>query len=97
MVMRQATTRAIFQLIPWLLLTPQSGFLKTFSIYIIPQLNPDGAKLYTRHNANNIDLNRDAMNLSEPESLVLNKAINRISPYLALNLTWPKNYIWCWE
>ena len=81
-----STTRAILQLIPWLLLTPQSGFLKTFSLYIIPQLNPDGAKLYTRHNANNIDLNRDAMNLSEPESLALNKAINRISPYLALNL-----------
>ena len=40
------TTRAIFQLIPWLLLTPQSVF-KNFSLYIIPQLNPDGAKLYT--------------------------------------------------
>ena len=81
-----STTRAIFKLIPWLLNTSQSEYLKTFSIYIIPQLNPDGAKLYTRHNANNIDLNRDAMTLSEPESVVLNKAIKRISPYLALNL-----------
>ena len=81
-----STTRAIFKLIPWLLNTSQSEYLKTFSIYIIPQLNPDGSKLYTRHNANNIDLNRDAMTLSEPESVVLNKAIKRISPYLALNL-----------
>ena len=81
-----STTRAILKLIPWLLLKSQTEFLKTFSFYIIPQLNPDGAKLYTRYNANNIDLNRDAMTLSEPESVVLNNAINRISPYLALNL-----------
>ena len=40
-----STTRAIFKLIPWLLNTSQSEYLKTFSIYIIPQLNPDGAKL----------------------------------------------------
>ena len=81
-----STTRAILKLIPWLLLKSQEEFLKTFSFYIIPQLNPDGAKLYTRYNANNIDLNRDAMTLSEPESVVLNNAINRISPYVALNL-----------
>lgn len=81
-----STTRAILKLIPWLLLKSQAEFLKTFSFYIIPQLNPDGAKLYTRYNANNIDLNRDAMSLSEPESVVLNNAINRISPYVALNL-----------
>lgn len=81
-----STTRAILKLIPWLLLKSQAAFLKTFSLYIIPQLNPDGAKLYTRHNANNVDLNRDAITLSEPESVALNNAINRISPYLALNL-----------
>ncbi len=81
-----STTRSILKLLPWLLHTSQSEYLKTFSLYIIPQLNPDGAKLYTRHNANNIDLNRDAITLSEPESLILNKAINRISPDLALNL-----------
>jgi len=81
-----STTRAIFKLIPWLIHKSQEEYLKTFSLYIIPQLNPDGAKLYTRFNANNIDLNRDAITLSEPESIVLNKAINRISPYLALNL-----------
>jgi murein tripeptide amidase MpaA len=31
--------------------------LKSFS-FTIPMLNPDGAKLYTRLNANQIDLNR---------------------------------------
>src|SRR5690606_19401977 len=34
-------------------------FLKTYTFYIFPILNPDGAKAYTRENGNGIDLNRD--------------------------------------
>ncbi len=33
-----------------------------FTLLCFPMLNPDGAKAYTRENANGIDLNRDAQN-----------------------------------
>jgi hypothetical protein len=49
-------------------------------------LNPDGAKLYTRENANKIDLNRDSQNLSQPESLVLRTAFENFKPDFCYNL-----------
>lgn len=61
-------------------------FLNTYSLYIIPILNPDGAKLYTRENANQIDLNRDAQNLSQSESRCLRKVFDNLQPELCLNL-----------
>jgi murein tripeptide amidase MpaA len=35
-------------------------------------LNPDGADMYTRLNANEVDLNRDSQNLTQPESAARN-------------------------
>jgi hypothetical protein len=49
-------------------------------------LNPDGAKAYTRENANSIDLNRDAQDLSQPESSVLRDAYERFQPQYCYNL-----------
>ena len=45
--------------------------LHTFTFYAIPILNPDGARLYTRENANKMDLNRDFLQFSQPESQLL--------------------------
>ena len=53
------------------------NFLNDFTLYVIPILNPDGASLYTRNNANNIDLNREAQDLSQNESRVFMNAFNR--------------------
>ncbi|MBK5214142.1 MAG: peptidase M14 [Flavobacteriaceae bacterium] len=61
-------------------------FLSKFSFYIFPILNPDGAKLYTRENANNVDLNRDAQNLSQKESQCLRSVFEKLQPSLCLNL-----------
>ncbi|MGI9548160.1 MAG: peptidase M14, partial [Flavobacteriaceae bacterium] len=41
---------------------------------------------YTRENANNIDLNRDAQALSQPESIVLNKLYLNFKPDYCFNL-----------
>ncbi|MGJ8666125.1 MAG: M14 family zinc carboxypeptidase [Patiriisocius sp.] len=61
-------------------------FLKKYSFTIIPILNPDGAKLYTRENANKVDLNRDANNLTQKESQVLRTIFNKEKPDLCLNM-----------
>ncbi|WP_194852446.1 M14 family zinc carboxypeptidase [Nonlabens antarcticus] len=60
--------------------------LKNISLYIIPVLNPDGLSSWSRFNSNGIDLNRDAVNLSQPESVILKEVIDFYEPDLALNL-----------
>lgn len=60
--------------------------LDRISLYLIPQLNPDGSLAHSRENANGIDLNRDFLELSQPESRVLNDVYDEIQPNLCLNL-----------
>ena len=60
--------------------------LKSFTFCCIPMLNPDGAKLYTRENANKVDLNRDSQNLSQPESNVLRTTFESFKPDFCFNL-----------
>ena len=61
------TTKAIFDFIKFITQKDEfqgeiTRFLRSFTLFIIPMLNPDGAALYSRENANSIDLNRDAQN-----------------------------------
>lgn len=60
--------------------------LEDFTFLAIPILNPDGAFLYTRENANKVDLNRDAQNLTQPESLVLRGVFEVFEPDYCFNL-----------
>lgn len=80
------TTKALLDLLHWLNEREQEPLLGAFTFYIIPQLNPDGAAAYTRLNGNLVDLNRDAIDLSQPESQILRAAYQRIQPDYALNL-----------
>jgi hypothetical protein len=61
-------------------------FFKEFSLYFVPILNPDGAQRYTRQNAWGVDLNRDAIFRSQPESKVLAKLFDDLQPDICLNL-----------
>ncbi len=61
-------------------------FLNEFTFCWIPMLNPDGATLYTRANANAIDLNRDSQDLTQPESKVLRATFERFKPDYCFNL-----------
>lgn len=63
-----------------------NSYLQKLSLFFIPILNPDGAEVYTRVNANEIDLNRDAFELSQPESKCLIKAYELVKPDFCLNL-----------
>ncbi|NDP26986.1 MAG: peptidase M14 [Flavobacterium sp.] len=60
--------------------------LNTFTFCCIPILNPDGAKLYTRENANKVDLNRDSQDLSQPESRILRAVFDEFGPDFCYNL-----------
>lgn len=60
--------------------------LESFTFLAIPILNPDGAYLYTRENANKVDLNRDAQDLTQPESLVLRGVFEVFQPDYCFNL-----------
>ncbi len=57
-----------------------------FIFKIIPILNPDGAELYTRANANDIDLNRDFIDLSQPESIMLMDLFGSFNPDFCFNM-----------
>ena len=63
-----------------------SAILRRYSFYIIPMLNPDGAEVYTRANANDVDLNRDFQNLTQPESSALMRRFKEIEPDFCFNL-----------
>ncbi|WP_299149613.1 M14 family zinc carboxypeptidase [uncultured Dokdonia sp.] len=60
--------------------------LKNCTFFMIPMLNPDGSKMWTRNNANDIDLNRDAQDLSQPESKLLRQIFNDFKPDFCFNL-----------
>ena len=60
--------------------------LDSFTFCCIPMLNPDGATLYTRVNANKVDLNRDSQNLSQPESKILRATFESFKPDFCFNL-----------
>ncbi|MEP1488261.1 MAG: M14 metallopeptidase family protein [Algibacter sp.] len=82
------TTKAVFDLLNTLVGDEKDAnfILEACTLYIIPILNPDGANAYTRINANEIDLNRDAQALTQPESKVLKAVFNTFKPDFCLNL-----------
>jgi hypothetical protein len=49
-------------------------------------LNPDGAERFTRHTAQMIDMNRDALALATPEAKILKEVHNKYRPEYAFNL-----------
>ena len=83
------TTKSVFDLLNVLADSKSEiirKLLETCTIGIIPMLNPDGSRLYTRLNANGVDLNRDAQDLTQPESKVLRECFESFRPDFCFNL-----------
>ncbi len=80
------TTIALLGLFDHLNTLKGKKLLAGLTIMIIPQLSPDGATAYTRLNANDVDLNRDAIDLSQPESRTLKKVFDMFKPDFCFNL-----------
>ena len=82
------TTKAIFDIFNTFCdsSTISEQILNECTIKVICILNPDGANVYTRLNANDVDLNRDATNLSQPESSALRACFDSFNPNFCFNL-----------
>ena len=82
------TTKALIDFICFLNsdATEAEHLLNHFTFFCIPMLNPDGALLYTRENANKIDLNRDFKNFSQPESRLLQAVFDDLEPDFCYNM-----------
>lgn len=82
------TTKAVLDFINFI--QSKSDFaiqlLQKCTFKIIPILNADGAEAYTRVNANQEDLNRDAQVRRQPESIVLRNAYEAFKPDYCFNL-----------
>lgn len=82
------TTKALFDFFKFITSNKQTTktLLSKHTFYVLPMLNPDGAAKYTRENANGVDLNRDAQDLSQGESKVLRSIFDTLQPDLCLNM-----------
>lgn len=82
------TTKALFDLLSFLASdSPYATLLHSrFTFLIVPIANPDGGEKYTRENANGVDINRDSVNLSQPESQLLRKLFDEFAPHYAFNM-----------
>jgi hypothetical protein len=83
-------TLALLDLLNWLgghRADPETRrLLANLTLWIIPMLNPDGAERSQRWNAQEIDINRDALRLSSPEGRFLKAVRDRTRPVLGYNL-----------
>ncbi|MCG1036791.1 M14 family metallopeptidase [Polaribacter sargassicola] len=82
-------TRALFDLFNCIVNSSEKIFteiLKECTLVFIPMLNPDGAQAYTRVNANNVDLNRDAVDRVAKESKILREILEDFNPKFCFNL-----------
>ena len=82
------TTKALLDFINFLNSDTELAkmLLEDFTFLAIPILNPDGAALYTRENANKVDLNRDSQDLTQPESNTLRGVFEVFQPDYCFNL-----------
>ncbi len=84
-------TQAIFDIFNFLSQNDELNFFRekifeNLSLYFVPMLNPDGAEKFKRTNALNIDLNRDALSSTSPESKFLKNLHAKIQPEICFNL-----------
>lgn len=80
------TTKALFDFFNFVDSEQGKELKEAFTFCVIPMLNPDGAEKWTRNNANDIDLNRDSQNLTQPESRILRQCIEDFQPDYCYNL-----------
>jgi hypothetical protein len=84
-------TKAIFDVLNYLFSDRHDSsfvrtILETLTLHFVPMVNPDGSEQFTRTNALDIDINRDARTLTAPESKALYEYFVKIKPAFCFNL-----------
>ncbi|MGB0890902.1 MAG: M14 family zinc carboxypeptidase [Flavobacteriaceae bacterium] len=83
-------TKAVFDFLNFISKNISNNITQTIinncTLIIVPILNPDGAQVYTRVNANNVDLNRDAVDKKAKESKLLRSLLDEFQPHFCFNL-----------
>ncbi|QMW13755.1 peptidase M14 [Pseudoalteromonas sp. MT33b] len=83
-------TAALMDFLTFITAPENAAWLKEWqtklTLRIIPMVNPDGAAIQTRHNAQGIDLNRDAKALRTQEGQILMAAATQFKPDFGFNL-----------
>lgn len=64
----------------------RANLLAGLTIHFVPMLNPDGAERWQRRTALDIDMNRDALRLQSPESVILKNLQQTLKPLVGFNL-----------
>lgn len=88
-------TMALFDLINFLQTDNETVKLiaQECTLYIIPMVNPDGAEIFTRRNAQQIDINRDFLANVSAEAKILKHCRANINPHFGFNLH-DQNTLW---
>jgi hypothetical protein len=60
--------------------------LESVTLCLVPMVNPDGAERYQRRNAQDVDINRDAVALQTPEGRTLKIVRDELEPEFGFNL-----------
>ncbi len=83
-------TAVLLDLLSYLTRTPAeplaADILAGCTLLMIPMLNPDGAEVVTRFNAQGIDINRDARRKATSEARALRRAVETLKPDFGFNL-----------
>ena len=83
-------TMALADLLAWLGDAPADPLVQQLgsqlTLHVVPLLNPDGAAVFSRRNAQGIDINRDAAALASPEAQALKTLRDRLQPAFGFNL-----------
>lgn len=66
--------------------TVKDIILQNCTLYILPMVNPDGAEIFSRRNAQDIDINRDFLSQQSPEGILLRRLRDEIKPAFGFNL-----------
>ena len=61
---------------------PLTDDLRRVTVSVVPMANPDGAEAFLRHNAHDVDLNRDWLRRTQPETQAWYHTVMRFQPDL---------------
>jgi hypothetical protein len=71
---------------PGKLQNERNQILQNLTLVFLPMLNPDGAEVFQRRNAQDIDVNRDALRLTTPEGKLLKSTRDKYNADFGFNL-----------